>query len=366
MIYFRKDRNVYVVSVTNPSGRVRRQAKTKEEAQQIERDLGSPKQDKTDFVFACREYQRIKSKRKVTEKTEKHWFHLLDIFLDEAGIVYLDDIKPRHLEDLQNWLMQDHEFYSEHVKRHLALKPQSVNRLFSTYRNFFRWCSDNEMMAKDVCRPVKQLKFKQAERPLVTDHELNRIFELCPDWFYPCLKFIHLTGMAPSSIEELKWKHIQFEENRIVYWRHKGSAKELEQKYFPLILSELVSLLEQHKARLIAKGAFLSPESFVFTNKNLSPIKAERISKVANKLFDDAGVNSATLYSIRHKLVDDLLHAGVGIEQAAQLVGHLDPRTTKKYTHQISMTVLNKHLETVRGSDVLAGADSARKKEGVS
>lgn len=365
MIYYRKDRDRYVVDVSTSRGRVRKQVKTEKEAQDLERSLTAPGPSRYSFVDAVREYQATRSKQKVTKETEKHFFYLMDIYFDERGLEFLDEIKPKHIEGLQSWLMEDHEFYSEHVRRHRALKPQSVNRYFSTYRNFFRWCVVNDMCAKNPCESVAQLSFEKTERALLTEGNVRAVFEVCPEWFAPCLKFIHLTGMPPSSVSELRWKDIRFKESRIVYKRRKGAQGKVQDKSFPLIMGELIELLTGHRERLIAKGVFLSPESHVFTNRNLSPISSERISKVANALFHRVGVKG-TLYSMRHTLVDDLIRSGVGIEQAAQLVGHNDIRTTRNYTHPLSMAVLNAHLESVRGNDAFYGADVAPKKEGVS
>lgn len=365
MIYFREDRGCFIVDVMTSRGRVRRQAKTHDKAREIEKALTAPESCRYSFVDAAREYQATRSNKKVTKETEKHFFYLMDIYFDERGIEFLDEIKPKHIEGLQSWLMKDHEFYSEHVKRHRALKPQSVNRYFSTYRNFFRWCVVNDMCAKNPCESVSQLGFEKTERALLSEADVRAVFEVCPDWFAPCLRFIHLTGMPPSSVSELRWRDVRFNESRIVYKRRKGSRSLVQEKSFPLIMGELIELLTEHRERLIAKGAFLSPESRVFTNLNLSPISSERISKVANALFRRAGVEG-TLYSMRHTLVDDLIRRGVGIEQAAQLVGHNDIRTTRNYTHPLSMAVLNTHLESVRGNDAYYGADMAPNKEGVS
>ncbi len=74
---------------------------------------------------------------------------------------------------------------------------------------------------------------------------------------------------------------------------------------------------------------------------------------------------SATLYSLRHMLVTDLIAAGVGIEIAAQLVGHANIRTTQNYSQPQSMAVLNQGLQAVRAR-ALNGAHLAHEEEGVS
>lgn len=367
MIYFRKDRDCYVVSVEIGKTRIRKQAKTKAQAEQLERELlkDAPKEpERVSVVDAIKEYQGLRSKKKASGKSERKFFYMLDIFLDLKSVDYIDDVKPKHLEGLQQWLMQDHKFNSDRVKLHAAIKPSSVNRYFSTYGDFFGWCLDNEYIQKDPSSLVKQLPIVKPKRELVSDTEYKAALEICEEWFKPVLKFVYYTGMRPSSIDRLRWKHVEFERSRIVYTSRKGSDNTDVEKYFPLLMAEFVELLQGHKRRLIAKGAFYSPELPIFANKCGTPIRAQRISKKTNALLKRVG-SQATLYGFRHKLVDDLMIAGVGLLQAGQLIGHSDIRTTQSYVHPLGMAVLNGHLETVRGEESF-GADLAQAKEGVS
>lgn len=359
MIRHRKDRDAYEV-VVNILGRIKKkQAKTLELAQAIEREMLLQAAGRFSFTAACREYMEMHTKKKATCDSEKHFFYLLDIFLDEKGIEFLDEIKPKHLEGLQSWLMSDHSFYSERVLKHKAIKASSVNRYFSSYGAFFSWCEKNEMLLKNPCRLTDKLEIEKPNVALITDEEYAIFLNACPDWFKPIISFAYLTGMRPSSIEKLRWKDVDLERSRIVYTTSKGAKGKTVERSFPLLMPELIELLEQYRAGLIAKGLHLLSESYIFTGMDGGPIDAERISKVANRIFKKLGMK-CTLYSLRHKLVTDLIKAGVGIEQAAQLVGHASIKTTQNYSHDLSMESLDKYLRTVR-STVPFGAEMARK-----
>jgi integrase/recombinase XerC len=364
MIVFRKDRSVYVVKEVINGKLKKRQAKTLELAEKIQLEMKKEASGRFRFDTACREYMKIHSAKKATSDSEKHFFYLLDIFLHQKGIEFLDEIKPKHLELLQLWLKQDHEFYSDRVRGHKAIKDSSVNRYFSSYGAFFSWCEKNEMILKNPCRLIDKLQIEKPEVALITDDEFRVFLLACPDWFKSIMSFAYLTGMRPSSIEKLKWKDIDFERSRIVYTTSKGAKGKTVEKCFPLLMPELIQLLNQYRASLIAKGLHLMVESYVFTGRDGKPIDAERISKVANRIFKKLGMK-CTLYSLRHKLVSDLIKAGIGIEQAAQLVGHASIKTTQNYSHSLSMESLDKYLRAVR-SAVPFGAEVAQKVGGAS
>lgn len=364
MIGFRKDRGVYTVSEPI-NGRIKkRQAKTFEMAEIIQAEMLKEAAGRFRFDNACREYIKIHSAKKTTSESEKHFFYLLDIFLHQEKIEYLDEIKPKHLELLQLWLKQDHAFYSDRVRFHRAVKDSSVNRYFSSYGAFFSWCEKNEMIVKNPCRLIDKLQIEKPEIALITDDEYAAFLIACPEWFKPLMSFAYLTGMRPSSIEKLRWKDIDLERSRIVYTTSKGAKGKTVERSFPLLMPELIQLLNQYRADLIAKGLHCMSESYVFTGRDGRAIDAERISKIANRILKKLGMK-CTLYSLRHKLVSDLIKAGVGIEQAAQLVGHASIKTTQNYSHSLSMESLDKYLRAVR-SAVPFGAEMARKVGGVS
>ena len=85
------------------------------------------------------------------------------------------------------------------------------------------------------------------------------------------------------------------------------------------------------------------------------------------RIREEAGCPDVRLHDLRHSFASDALMAGVPLAIVGEMLGHKQPRTTKRYAH-LSNSVVRDALETTArrisaASGVLSSTESARARE---
>ena len=327
-ITYRKDRECYVVKVTVDGKYIKRQAKTKEKALQMEKDLleRTLVADK-DIYQACKQYLKEVSKTKSNGHSERLYLSRFIQYFDELNIKLVNQIKPRNTLGLQTWLLKKHN-----------IKASTVNRYFSTYRHFLKWCHMHEYHHSIPTQSLKQLNIDPVEKRPMTEEEFLAILHQSYDWLKPPLLFMRMTGMRPSSFCRLCWKDVDFENMRVMYRSKKGNGSEKE-KSFPITekLKELLMTLRMN-------GPLKAPNSPVFTNRAGGVLKPGHFTKAASKARKRAGVETP-VYRLRDAFVTDLIQSGVPSSRAINLTGHASERMLRSYVGDMPSEIMVKDLE---------------------
>lgn len=313
-IRFREDRQQYVVIVNVNGKRIKRQAKTKKLAEKLERELLS--QDRTgesiDIYEAAKEYLQTVSVKKAQKNNERRYLSLMVQYFDALKIKNVNEIKYRNMEGLQTWLLKKH-----------GLKGSTVDRYFSTYKHFFKWCVQNEFNDKIPTQGLEQIGEPIEKRPMSSE-EFQALYDASPDWLQTPLKFMWLTGMRPSSFCGIKRGDVDFVEKRITYWSRKGYGKPT--KKVIAMSPDLEELLKS----MFLDGVPWIPSSPLFLNKSGRPLTASHFADSAGKYRRKANVEVRT-YRIRDAFATDLVKAGIPAGRARQLTGHASEAMFEKY-----------------------------------
>ena len=138
---------------------------------------------------------------------------------------------------------------------------------------------------------------------------------------------IALTGARRSEIRNLRWRHVDLEQRRIVLSRHEHKAGRATNK------SRIIALPDEAVPTLAGypRG---EPDAFVFAGlRPGTPVALQRpwqrITKAANL------PETITLHVLRHGVGTALAAAGHAAPQIAAQLGHAQWRTSERYCHAV-------------------------------
>lgn len=241
----------------------------------------------------------------------------------------LEKLSPETFRAKRNDLHVFYEFFQNHsaVNKQTWLsfcsflkqnyKLRSLHRMCSSYRQFFRFIS--EEFEDDT---FSKLEFPRLKSPQEIPRLLSydQIHELLKDQGQAgrLLEFLYATGCRISEACQLKWNDID-PKRKVVRVLGKGK----KQREIPL--SDLLwARLNQHPI----KSEFVFP-AVTDATKALSPRQARRILR---KLALQQGL-PGKLYPhlVRHSLATHFLDAGADLRFIQEILGHESLSTTQVY-----------------------------------
>ena len=110
-----------------------------------------------------------------------------------------------------------------------------------------------------------------------------------------------------------------------------------------LLTSGLVSILTEYKTAMQRKatdeGFPWSEYDLVFRNAHSSMVTAYDLGKWVDKVYRRAGIENATLHTLRHTYATRCFEAGVDVKAISEQLGHANTKTTyDTYIHLLHDT----------------------------
>ena len=233
---------------------------------------------------------------------------------------------------------------SEHVARFIEnLKSKVANSTMLTYINymkiFFNFLVEEEIIVRNPIRK-KQVP-KRVKRNIVFFKEkmlddILRVAKERDEEFYKFLMMLLLTGQRPVDVLGLTVGNIDMDNNSIVV----NISKTDKQIIFP-IYDELKDFIDKQLSRI--KEA--DKHEIIFKDFNSNIIR-KRFQRIKTHL----GIkerNIFTLKTFRKTFASYLAAKGVDQSKIADLLGHEDAHTTRKYYAAVSADNLRKELNNI-------------------
>lgn len=347
-IRFREDRKKWEASVFFQGKRLRPLFESKREAQEFIRDIRLKKLTSVGIERplligeAFKIYLETESRQKsVKTKKSDEWFFIiiLQFFVKERKIFYLNQITLDDLERFQLWALQPQKF-GPYDKNYWS--DTTFARCGGLLKHFFKKMIKTGRLIKNPCEfwevPVGE---SQRRRPM-THNEFYQIFEKSPEWFKPILAFIRLTGARGASAAALTWADIDFSKATLFLRSRKGGRKKMKLIPFPMY-PELFNLLSLQKNNI----SQISTES-VFIDQYEDPITAAKISTIGHRLIKACGLNGVVLYGLRHAIAVEMTEAGLSLEIVRQALGHSSLVQSSHYAKGISSTLVREAFTKIR------------------
>ena len=110
-----------------------------------------------------------------------------------------------------------------------------------------------------------------------------------------------------------------------------------------VITAGLVEILRAHKEsmkkRFSALGKEWSEDSLVFLNTRNHIVQYGNIKEVLYRIYEKAGIEGATMHTLRHTYATRCFEAGVDIKAISEQLGHANVKTTYNiYVHLLEDT----------------------------
>ncbi len=156
-----------------------------------------------------------------------------------------------------------------------------------------------------------------------------------------------MCGLRPGELAGLRWPYVDLDDDAPVIEVAERAA-EVAKRYAGQAAPKtprsrrriglhplLVAALRRHRAEQEILGRY-DPEGFVFATRNATPPSLTNLRRSFQRLCERAGLGSDwTTYELRHSFVSLVSDQLDDLVKVADLVGHVDTRTTQGYRHAV-------------------------------
>ena len=209
------------------------------------------------------------------------------------------------------------------TKRGTARRPATVNRELQLLSTIFSLAIKHKVAAVNPCQEVDLLPENNRRTRYLLDEEEPRLMQVLTGERAHLRALVVVaigTGMRRGDELNLRWDKVDFQRN-VIYVPNSKTGKD-----YPVQMNKEVrrTLLELRREGGSPEYVFINPE----TGKPYSDLK--RAFGTACRL---AGISGLRWHDLRHTFGTRLAEAGYAEATIADLMGHSDPSTTRRYTH---------------------------------
>jgi integrase len=213
---------------------------------------------------------------------------------------------------------------SESVTRYKRQRsPASVNRELEVLSKILSMAMDNGIIDSNPARKVKKLRQDNIRKRYLAVDEEQRLLDALTErraHLKPVVILAIHTGMRRGELLSLRWNDIDFARSLIYVTNTKtGHDREIPMN---AKVREALSDLQ------LVNGEY----DFVFTNPKTGVNLVELKTGFRNAC-KEAGIHDFRFHDLRHTTGTRLADAGTDAFAIAEVLGHRNLQTTKRYTH---------------------------------
>jgi integrase len=309
-----------------------------------------------DPAVAQRKLRKLLQDQKRGDAARREW---LDAYFSDLADEFLDDVQARRkpatfrsykemLELAQRHLGTQRRV-GEFAKLHLTklegaltggYSPTTVFKVLQAVQRVFNWAVQNDLLE---CSPLAgYTKPKPRERTRTIDaDEFQKMLRGSGPPFRRLLLALRLTGARPCELRDLRWREVHLDvrvgglgegSGFIILAEHKTVARMKHPRPRIIPLPPPVRKM----LRVLARAPH-GPDDCVFRNADNNPWTRTALHSRMRRLRQRTGLKqkggeSIVLYSTRHSFATANVGRISDIE-LADLLGHTDLGTTRRYTH---------------------------------
>lgn len=219
-----------------------------------------------------------------------------------------------------------------------GLSPKTVKNIHGVLSNTLKQAVIWGRLRKNPAEQVTLPRQEKKEILFLSNDESVKFMEaiIYSKW-KALFSLLITTGMRPGEALGLKWKDIDFEEERISInrslsrvgseWSLVDPKNQNSRRSIPISPAVLKDLIEHKEIQDEEKSKLNEKEykdyGLVFTNEYGEPLAASNILKRHLKpLLREAGLPPITLYGLRHTCATLLLSAGEHVKIVSERLGH--------------------------------------------
>jgi integrase/recombinase XerD len=211
------------------------------------------------------------------------------------------------------------------------LKQTTIGTIISTFKSFFGWMANEEMIPKDPTRSLKTPKIPIRLRNSLTIEEVERLRDACNTVRQRALlEFIFSTGARVSEVvnakrDDINWQTLSL---RVIGKGDKERVVYISEKSKMYVMRYLESRTDN------------TPALFISQKYPYHGIGARAIQDEINNIASYAGFEKSIYpHLLRHTMATLALKAGASLTTIQTILGHTDPATTEVYAEISNDTV---------------------------
>lgn len=205
------------------------------------------------------------------------------------------------------------------------LAPATLNRYVATIGALFTWAIKSRIAPKGwvhPCRGIDRRPENNERVRFLNDSELDSLMTTIKSSSWKKLYLMVLlgitTGARKGELKRLKWKDIDMEK-RVAYT---GITKNGDRKTTAL-LPKVIDELKKYQSQA---------NQYIFASERI-PTQPYSFDKVWLKAVQEAKIKDFHFHDLRHSCASYLVQNHATLVEVADVLGHRDLRTTRRYAH---------------------------------
>lgn len=269
------------------------------------------------------------------------------------------------------------ELSTYHIQRCLDAIGGSCSTFVKNYNIIHGSLEKAVELGMIIRNPCKGVTFpeddKQDMRVLSKEEQQRFIAALDGEYYRPMLLTYLYAGLRMGEGIPLTWQDIDLERRTIRvnkkaivchdYNNHEARqviqdfCKTKSSKRKVVITAGLAGVLKAHRENMIKQaekiGKTWSESDLVFPNTNGNIVYSRNLQHTLYRIFAKAGIEGATMHTLRHSYATRCFEAGVDIKAISEQLGHANVKTTYNiYVHLLEDTK-EKEIDKLDGIDKL-------------
>lgn len=205
-------------------------------------------------------------------------------------------------------------------RRKENVSNRTLDGMRRCYSTFFDWLHKEDIIPKNPCNGLKQIKYKKEIKKPFSAVELEKIKMACSNKRDTALvHFLYSTGCRVTEVSNLNVSDIDFETHECVVL---GKGNKERTVYISEVA--MMYLNEYLSTRT-------SDSKALFEGKGTERLSKGGIEAILKRLSEESSVSNVHPHRFRRTLATNLLNRGMSVQDVAEILGHEDIKTTMIY-----------------------------------
>ena len=210
--------------------------------------------------------------------------------------------------------------------KYKKISESTQNQIINAYKFYVEKVLKRPKTVIEVPRPKKSKELPN----VLSEQEIIDLFKITKNIKHKfCLLLIYSSGLRLGEVVNLRLRDININRRNIFIRKAKGK----KDRY--VVLSEIaLKYLRVYQKQY-------APKYWLFEGQNGGQYSKRSVQNVFNKSKIDSEINPfATVHTLRHSYATHCLENGFNLKMIKEALGHSSIKTTEKYTHLVSKSLL--------------------------
>ena len=290
--------------------------------------------DLNNFINEFVEYKLSEGRN--AEKTIGRYIPYIKEAFEYLNINTLDDLNNIKYPTIKmNWVNK---------KMEEGLSNASMNLRITSVQSFAKFMNDMEYISNNSFDKIKKLKAKAKKievsedkiikmlKLIDEDYMNNPSYKTCRDRYM--LYIMIFCGLRNGEVRSLKLDSIKLDGSFKVTGKYSKTRE----------VSLPAKLIKMHQEYMGWRNTVKGNSDFLFVSTHGNSLDQNVCNRLVKKYSEMVGLESWTAHSTRKACVTTLIDSGIPVEAVANIVGHVDYRTTLKSYYQQDKKVVKEDI----------------------